>query len=335
MKNIVVVILLLLSISCLIQVCASLDCSRYKNDTAVLRSLPFRVPINPDDRSIFGTHATTYPNGSAIGLLSLVNETEIPLTIFCLKILAEFSVKNSIFCNEQSSVCQLPSEISRWSKSLSDITIISTRITHLPASFGKLEQLRRLEFSNTSLVTLPNSFSSLTLLNTIRLRSSQLKTLPKSIGMLRSLDTIYLDNNLNLRSIQSLNGQSRLTFISAINCSITSLPMNLPNVFYLVMKNNKLTNLNGLQTIGSQTKTTKIFSFGQNQIRALSSEFSSIDNIISIELDNNQLTNLPSTIFGYESLGFLNIQNNSFSSTILRNIVEKFKITNPNMRLLY
>jgi len=323
-----------LVILCFCQVHASLDCSSYANDSEVLQALPFHVPINPADRDIHRTYAIAYDNGTVF-YVGIASQQLIPSTIFCLQAVRELSVRDSSFCDNESAVCQLSSEIDRWSSSFDTLSIFSTRITHLPASIGKLHQLKILELWNTGLVTLPNSFSSLTSLFSLTITFSQLKVLPKGIGMLSSLVNIYLDNNNDLRSVQSLNGLPNLYRLSTINCSITSIPMNLPKIFYLVMTNNKLTNLNGIRTLGSQMDDTKIFFFDINQIRAVPSEINQVYKMVTLNLAKNQLTNLPSTIFGYEPLGYLNIQHNSFSSTILKNIVDKFKITNPRMALLY
>ena len=72
-----------------------------------------------------------------------------------------------------------------------------------------------------------------------------------------------------------------------------------------------------------------------NQIRSLPSQINSAYKLSNLKITNNKLTNLPSTIFGYEPLGYFDIRNNLFSSTRLESIVTKFKNTNPSMLLLY
>jgi len=333
-------VVVLLSIFCCflqvrVSIASSLDCSKYANDTEVLRSLPFYVAIDPSDRADYKTFATTYPNKTMILSLNIYNQSLVPPTIFCLQALAEIYIMDSTICDEQSSVCQLSSEIERWSESLSSLNILRTRVTHLPTSIGKLQRLNTVKLWNNDLATLPNTFSSLKLLSSLSIIFNQLKSLPKGFGMLNSLSTIELNNNVNLRSIQSLNGLPNLITISAINCSITSIPINLPKLYFMEMTNNKISNLNGIQTIGSQQDLTKYFLFSLNQIRAVPSEIASVNNLYIFHLDNNQLTNLPSTIFGYKALAVLYIQNNSFTSNVLRQIVNKFKTTNPNMRLVF
>jgi Leucine-rich repeat (LRR) protein len=315
---------------------SSLNCSQYANDMEVLRTLSFLVPINPNSIDNDKTYALGY-NNDTILVLNIANENFIPSTIFCLSSLRYLFVRDSNFCENQSSssICQLSLEIERWSTSLEIMSFISTKITHLPSSFGKLKQLTQLELRNTNLMALPNSFTSLRSLSSLMITSSQLKSSPKTMGLLTSLSNIGLDNNINLRSIDSLTSLPNLVRLTAVNCSIKHIPIHLPNVSYIDMSNNKLINLNGIETIGSRTTKSKSFCFETNQIRSLPSQISSVHKLSALKIANNQLINLPSTLFDYPSLAYFDIQNNSFTSIRLGSIVTKLQNTNPSMVLLY
>jgi Leucine-rich repeat (LRR) protein len=243
-------------------------------------------------------------------------------------------VRNSNFCKNESSVCQISSDIERLT-SLEELSIFNTKVTHLPTSFGKLERLTILQLMSTDLVTLPNTFSNLQLLSSLTIYYSKMTSLPTAIGMISSLKTMYLDNNAALRSIQSLNGLQNLIILSAINCSITRIPLNLPNVSYAYMSNNKLTNLNSIQTLGSATNDNKLFAFEMNQISTLPTQIGSVYKLGALRVNGNKLTNLPSEIYGLKTLAYLDIRSNLFTATKLKEIVVKFKITNPSLMLLY
>ncbi|CAM4774537.1 unnamed protein product [Rotaria magnacalcarata] len=134
---------------------------------------------------------------------------------------------------------------------LDRLPISDAEVTHLPSQFGKLEYLVSLELSNTDLVSLPNTMANLWSLSMLYLSNSKLTTLPVAIGKIKSLTCINLDNSTNICSIQSINGLPNLHMLSTLNCGITNILLNLPNICYLDMSNNRLTNLVGIKTLGS------------------------------------------------------------------------------------
>lgn len=302
----------------------------------VLAALPFSIPVDPPDRYVHTTYAVSYSNGT-IFVLSVANEKLIPSTIFCLQSLKYLFVSNTSFCkdgNNESSICQLSPDVERL-VSLEELSIFDTKVTHIPASIGKLQRLKIFQVWNTDLVTLPDTFGGLQSLISVTISYSKMTSLPMAIGMIRSLQAIYLNNNVALRSIQSLNGLPNLTILSALNCSITRIPLNLPNVSYFYMSNNKLTNLNGIQTLGSATNDAKLFSFDMNQISTLPAQIGSTYKLTTLRVKDNKLTNLPSEMYDMKVLNYLDIRSNLFTATKLKDIVVKFKITNPSLMLLY
>ena len=312
---------------------STLNCSQYTNDSEVLGTLPFTVPINPSDRDIHRTYAVSYSNGT-IFVLSITNQTFIPPIIFCLQSLRYLFVRDSRFCKDVDDDCQLSSDVGRL-EALESMSIFNTKINYIPASFSKLERLTILELMYTDLVTLPDAFGGLESLSSLSITHSKMTSLPMAIGMIRSLINVYLDNNAVLHSLQSLNGLPNLMRLSAINCSITRIPLNLPNIFYFYMSNNKLTNLNGIQTLGSGTNDTKAFAFDMNQIQSLPGQIGSVYKLATLRVNGNKLKNLPSEIYGVKTLIYLDIRSNLFTATRLEEIVAKFKITNPSLMLLY
>lgn len=260
------------------------------------------------------------------------------LLFFCLKFLRTFSVRNTNFCKNDSntiSECQISSEIDRLAGSLVELSIYDTPITHLPTSFGNLKSLSVLRLINTSLVTLPNSFSDLQSLNVLQISGSKLISVPPVIGITKSLTEIDLNGNANLRSVQSLNGLPNLFRMSTTYSPITRIPLNLPNMCLLYMPNNKLTNLNGIQTLSSAANCNKSFTFDMNQIRTIPAQITSVNQFAALQIIGNQLINLPTEIYDIKTLAYLDIRSNRFSTTRLKEIIGKFNTTNPSLKLLY
>ncbi|CAF5192178.1 unnamed protein product, partial [Rotaria magnacalcarata] len=128
-------------------------------------------------------------------------------------------------------------------------------------------------------------------LSMLYLSNSKLTTLPVAIGKIKSLTCINLDNSTNICSIQSINGLPNLHMLSTLNCGITNILLNLPNICYLDMSNNRLTNLVGIKTL-AQIQQIKEFA--------------------SLRINNNTLADLPSVIYNITALVYLDIRNNLF-----------------------
>ena len=78
---------------------------------------------------------------------------------------------------------------------LAELWLVSNEISYLPASFGQLAQLRRLELSANALAELPRAFSRLTALRKLWLRDNSLTAFPQQLCALERLATLALENN--------------------------------------------------------------------------------------------------------------------------------------------
>ncbi|CAF0823781.1 unnamed protein product [Rotaria sordida] len=110
---------------------------------------------------------------------------------------------------------------------------------------------------NISLINLPYSFGNLTSLGFLRLNNNNLVSLPKTMANIESINMMILDENPHLDSLQSLNGMRNLRYVHAMSCIIDRLPYNVPDLIYLLMFNNRLTNLHGIETLGYNTNEAK------------------------------------------------------------------------------
>ena len=165
--------------------------------------------------------------------------------------------------------------------------------------------------------------------------NTDLVSLPKTMANIKSLNLIGLYHNRRLHSLESLSGLSNLSVLIAANCSIDRLPSNLPNLEYLVMSNNNLTDIGSIGTLGYGTNTSKIFDLSSNHIKYIQPENRFVRHLSDLNLSRNQLTFLPREIFQITTLTVLYISNNLFDTNELNTIVKTFKDTHPDLHLIY
>jgi len=318
-------------IQCILQKSLSVNCSEYTNDEKIRKSFPFYVEHNPKLPSLSQTYASMNSN-KKIYHLNIVNEKFFPPIIFCLTYLETLYVKSSSFVIFDH---QLPSEIQYLAHSLNFLEIYDTKIIHLSNEIGKLTKLIRLTLSNTSLMSLPDEIGDLSSLNFLLLPDNKLIFLPKTIKNLGSLKKLILTNNPLLRSIEPINSLPFLQILRLDYCSIKHIPLNLSQLMYLSMSYNDLRILTGIKTLGYGTKHKKNFYFDNNSIQSIPSEIQHVRNLSSLNLNHNQLNNLPLSMFNIKTLANLYIKNHKFSDDDLKQIVQIFKCTNPKLNLVY
>jgi hypothetical protein len=308
-----------------------IDCSQYVNDIEVVNSFPYIVHIDP----VFQYPTTTYASKNANGNIDFINiasQKSIPPMIYCLRHLSGLRIQNTSFYDVEQ---QLPLKIEYFASTLIYLGIYNTMIPYLPEHIRQFRRLEILELSNVGLISLPDFIGDLISLVTLSLPNNKLSSLPQTIGKLRLLRHIILKNNPRLRSVQPLNGLPSLSSLDARHCSIEDLPRNLPQLIDVLMTNNSLTRLVGIETLGSGTNKNKSFNFNINRIRSVSSEIRHVKNLRRLKLDGNELENLPSNIFNMLTLSHLDIRQNRFQRGELRTIVTMFQETNPKLKLHY
>jgi leucine-rich repeat protein SHOC2 len=264
--------------------------------------------------------------------MQIVNKESVPSLIYCFKHLSKLEVVNTSFCDFQY---RLPVEIEYLAASLTHLYIYNTKITHLPKEINQLKRLKTFKLSNTGLRSLPDDIGYLSALNFLLLPDNNLTSLPVTMTNLRSLQRLTLSNNSNLRSVQSLNTHRSLRILDTRHCPIELIPRRLPQLTTLYMSNNNLTKLTGIETLGQATKNKKSFYFDRNHIRSVSSQIRHVRNLYRLNLNYNQLDNLPIDIFKITTLSYLNIQHNRFHPRDLKSIVSKFRETNRNLKKFY
>ncbi|CAF3615806.1 unnamed protein product [Adineta steineri] len=125
-----------------------------------------------------------------------------------------------------------------------------------------------------------------------------------------SLQYLTVDNNNDLSSLDALNGYQRLRGLSASNCAIDHLPTNLSTLTTIDMSKNKLTSLDGLDTL--IWFDCKSLVFRNNSITTIPTTMRVVRNINTMDLSNNLLTELPIWLFN-ANLNMINVLRNSFN----------------------
>ncbi|UJR11586.1 hypothetical protein I4U23_015766 [Adineta vaga] len=322
---------LLLVLSCVVEIrgtvfettspVTTLDCSSYANDQEVLATFPFAVPYLTWQDQSSNTFARL-GSDNHVEYLQIANEKFVPSTVFCLNKLQTFLIRNTSF----SQLTSDNNSIQRLSSSLYNLGIFDTPISHLPKEIGNLTRLMTLTLSNTGLVELPDTIEHLQWLLELHLSYQKISSLPSTLSKIRSLITVELLYNPNLRSVQSLNDLPNLSSLLVSHCSIDQLPRNLPQLYELYMSYNNLTNLNGIETLGKGNSYAKSFYFNNNHIKSIPSEISQVNNLFTLNVANNELTNIPKELFNSKTLRNLDVSHNLFPSTILHDIDVKFKV---------
>ncbi|CAF1371310.1 unnamed protein product [Adineta steineri] len=298
------------------------NCSKFQINDDIFESFPFKVELNPIMEHSKITFGLLDVNGN-LYYLNIFNEIYFPLSGFCFKHLKELYVRKTNFQNVNNTI---PAEIQYLAPTLLNLSIYDTIITHWPYEMSKLRKLETIQFSNTSLKILPDFIGNFLSLKFLSLPNNMLTLLSTTIVNNSKLREIKLDNNPNLRSIQSLNGHPSVKYIGAKNCSIENLPINIPQLTDLYMSNNNLKNLRSIQALGHATDARKFFYFDQNRIQSITPQIRYVKNLYSLNLNGNQLNNMPSSILHMNTLRYLYIQSNRFGNIELATIISKFKI---------
>ncbi|CAF2638886.1 unnamed protein product, partial [Rotaria sp. Silwood2] len=307
------------------------NCSKYKNDSEIIKSFPYIIHINSYLQYSTKTYALSNDN-KYIYYMNIAYQIYIPSSIFCFKYLSKLEIRNTSFCYIDK---EFQFEINNYSSSIIHLAIYDTIINYLSENIVKLNRLKTLELSNINLMSLPNSIRNLSSLNFLSLPYNKLETLPSTIKNLKYLSNINLKRNEKLSSIESLNGLKSLEILDARHCSIQHLLLHLSDLTNLYMTNNYRTDLYGIKTLGYDNNSKKYFYFDYYFIQLIPLNIFYVKNLYWLNLNYNRLDNLPMTIFNINTLSYLYIPHNNFCHGELKSIAYHFKHTNPNLKLFY
>ena len=313
------------------------------------------------------------------GKLDLAEQdlTELPAAVF-------IETLRIIWLNG-NHLTSLPPTIQRW-KSVQQLKLNGNSLTTLPAEIGRLRTLTMLVVSDNKLTSIPGDIHGCKNLQIFDCRNNCIRRLPIEIGLLANLYDFQYDGNpidFPHRAILKGGKSSILKYfkrfieakksgkLSLTNCTLSEIPHEVQYVGDMLVELDisdiqtkglclplALANCRNLRTIKHSPSQSIIFppdaimSKGLSEALKFLSRFSSanidgsldianqeiselpsrmfeekvmqVENISSLILRRNRLSNLPPAIAVYENLRYLDISNNCFST--VPSIVSKLRI---------
>lgn len=233
----------------------------------------------------------------------------LPESFGNLKSLKRFWV-SEIRSNIPESFCNL--------ENLEDfsMTMYSSHMTNLPASFGKLKRLKTLTLRGASdILTLPDSFGDLDSLQTL-IWSGSIKKLPDSFGNLKNIGIIEIQGELGTlpESFSNLKTLKDLIIGSPQKHSNFTLPDNFDGLTSLdELRLEHVTTPKLPISIGNLKSliSLEIFDCGLETVPA---SIVNLQSLKKLKLIMNNLTSIPSDIGKLQNLELLNVSTNKLDS---------------------
>lgn len=239
--------------------------------------------------------------------------SELPAEIWNLPNLTELNLNGN-------PLKALPPEI----KNLTQLTTLNMRNCNLPAlppEIGCLTSLSVLDITGNNLAELPDEISGLQKLNHLYAGNNALTELPSAFGELESLEVVYLWDN-KLKSIPArLNKFNSLKEFCVQNNEFMVFPeaiLTIPNLKRLDISMNdasklfpEIAALVNLTTLNLQGKETPD---GKGKLTCLPAEIGNLTNLEWLNLDNNDLKELPAEIIKLKNLRQLYANDNEHLS---------------------
>ena len=219
-----------------------------------------------------------------IFIRSVVEQLPSLKTVFCFLVLPCVATHKP---DAASSRLNVFSHI-RLIRHITEIDITDLHFSKISAAILVFRSLQTLVINNGRLTAIPDFIGNLSSLTTLSLPNNNLTSVSPTIPNLNHLKQLTVDNNPHLHSLEEINGHPSLTTLIARNCSIERLPRNLPQLTGLYLSGNRLTDLDGIQALGSSSSKEKFFFVNRNEIQSVLDEISSMKN-----LTNNLLFELP------------------------------------------
>jgi len=230
-------------------------------------------------------------------------------------------------------------EISSEIQHLPALTVLDAHdnnIEKLPEEIGELKELGRLHLSHNKLANFPKSFCDLSTLKLLMLSGNIIESLPEDFGYLCNIEELDLSQNKLLELPESFGNLKSLRKLNLSKNQISSMPVGfdcLTCLRDLDLSSNKLTTLPSgfgkltsleivecrYNLITSISKFTDVASIkqlflGYNRIREIPDDiFVDFPELVSLDLRDNSISTLPTSLLGLKSLERIDLTNNNIS----------------------
>ncbi|WP_026464292.1 leucine-rich repeat domain-containing protein [Adhaeribacter aquaticus] len=252
------------------------------------------------------------------------NIKEFPVEIFSLKELTSLNINGNQIKYFDENITKL-SKLTGLNLSDNDFGIIPTYVLELPSLTGLFaaentnitfestefisSNIKELELIGCGLKEFPIIITKFSAINTIYLMDNNLKSLPNDFKLLKNLVSIDLGNNKF---------------------------KEIPNELIEILGNLETLDIsyNNIKEINFDFKPAKKLrklDLSGNRIKSLPSNFDSLDNLLFLELNDNELEFIDEDIFhNTNRIKFLSLQNN-YLKTVPKSIGELKNLTDLNL----
>lgn len=231
---------------------------------------------------------------------------------------------------ERNFIKKVPDSIFK----LSNLTIVNLQcnnLERLPPGFSKLKNLQLLDISSNKFVNYPEVINSCTNLLQIDLSYNKIHSLPVSINQLVKLAKMNLFNN-RLTSVGDLSQMKNLRTLNLRCNRVTSIECHAPNLQNLFLTDNRIStfddDLTRLRTLelqqnpitsmvcgGNYMANMTSLSLNKAKLSSFSAELlSKLPRLEKLELNENNLTQLPPEINKLTRLIYLSVARNKLES---------------------
>lgn len=177
---------------------------------------------------------------------------------------------------------------------LKELGLTANKLTALPQSLSNLESLEVLRVEENALASLPDRIGELQRLHTLVAHSNQLTRLPLSFASLANLHTLDLKRNRIESTSESLAKLRKLKFLDLRQNRLTVFPA-LPESAVLdqvFVGCNALTSVNEDSVLRVKDSLT-VLDMRDNKLSALPSTIACLYRLKTLDLCNNDLADLP------------------------------------------
>jgi Leucine-rich repeat (LRR) protein len=230
--------------------------------------------------------------------------------------------------------------------SLVELDLSKNHLLNIPEEIKYLTYIEILKLSSNKLISLPNGIGSLYRMKKLYIDNNSISKLqPDIFASLPSLEELYMFNNrietLNANNYSSLiDNLTNLKTLDA-HCnllSVLTLNADLPKLNSLLLSNNNLKEINGLDKCINLSH----LDINNNKISYFPQEILKLQRLGTLNIQNNYINELPHTLGLMSNLFKLNIEGNPLKGLVTKmkgantEQIKKYlkgKITGPELQL--
>ncbi|PRP77145.1 leucine-rich repeat family protein [Planoprotostelium fungivorum] len=238
-----------------------------------------------------------------------------------------------------NSISIIPDEVAALGEHLTTLIVSNNHISVLPTNLFQLNQLVKLDLSYNKLVDVSDlPFDEISTLSELWLGHNQMKRIPGRLRGCQQLSVLQLDHNCIEEIPASPSFPPKLRSLQLGHNALTTVPasslQNLSQLTDLGLNDNRLTGVSNLSPLtrlsrfdASHNRLNTMPSFGRdslvkevlmgfNNLKRLTEDedFFKLKELSVVDVQTNQISEIPETIIELRKLNSLDLQNNSLSS---------------------